>query len=279
MDIRENLIKIANKYNIKLSQEVTEKLNKFNELMIDYNNIHNITAITNENDIIFKHYLDSLLGLEIIEKYNKLLHNKQTSTPDNKIKDIELKNINCICNCCNNTKYAKYLEETNKIIDIGAGAGFPSIPLSIANKNLNIWAMDSVNKKTNFINSIKENLSIDNLHVINSRIEDLANSKIFRESFDIVISRAVASLPTLLEYSAPLTRNGGYIITYKGINYKNELNEAKNALKLLNCELIETVEFNIPEIESTRHILVFQKNGDISTKYPRKQNKPRINPL
>ena len=166
-----------------------------------------------------------------------------------------------------------------KILDIGCGAGFPSLPLAILNRSLHITAIDSVRKKTNFVSLIKEQLNLNNLTVIHTRIEDFANSTDYREKFDIVVSRAVAPLNIIIEYSAPMLKNGGYIYAYKGINYQEEINIATNALKVLDCTIEGVEEYNVEEMETNRYLLKIRKNSTISSKYPRKQNKPRTNPL
>lgn len=245
MDFKEKLQKTFQNNNIELNNEQLNNFEIYYKNLIETNKIHNLTAITDENDVICKHFLDSVL---IIDKLN-----------------IERKNIN---------------NDNLKILDIGCGAGFPSIPLKIMNNKLNITAIDSVGKKINFVEDTVEKLNLkDNFTAIHTRIEDLAYNEDYREQFDIVISRAVAPLNIILEYSAPFLKNGGYIYSYKGINFKEEVEASKNALKLLNCEIVDVFEYKISEIDTIRYILKIRKNSNISTKYPRKQNKPRTNPL
>jgi 16S rRNA (guanine527-N7)-methyltransferase len=231
-----NLINVFHQYNIKIDEKTAENMVIFNNLMLDYNKIHNLTTITEEQDVILKHLLDSVLPIDL-------------------------------------------LEENKKIIDIGCGAGFPSIPLSIMNNKLHITALDSVKKKINFVESIKNALNLTNLQPIHARIEDFTNKNNNRESFDIVISRAVAPLNIILEYSAPLLKNGGYIIAYKGSNYLEEVESAKNAMKLLDCNIEDIKEYHIQELETSRFVLKIKKNSKISNKYPRTGNKPRLQPL
>ncbi|MGN0961807.1 MAG: 16S rRNA (guanine(527)-N(7))-methyltransferase RsmG [Christensenellales bacterium] len=245
----EKLTKVLKEYTVEILDENVKKLCDFIELMLDYNKTHNITAITEENDIIFKHLLDSLLP------------------------------INEIIKVTNNNGKVEHNKISLKILDIGCGAGFPSIPLCIANNNLNITAIDSVRKKIDFVNLVKNKLNLINLNALHTRIEDLAFKSEHRENYDIVTSRAVAPLNIILEYSAPMLKNHGYIFAYKGSNYKEEIDNAKNALRILNCEIEEIFEYNIKEINTTRYVLKIRKKSEISTKYPRKQNKPRLQPL
>ncbi len=233
---RDRLEKALSDYNIPYSNESIDNLINFSNQLINYNNIHNLTAITDENGIVYKHFIDSLL-------------------------------------------FYKEFNEKDKIIDIGCGAGFPSIPLSIINKNLHITAVDSTRKKTDFVNIIKNSLNLSNLDIITARIEDIAHNITHRGKYDKVISRAVAPLNTIIEYSSPLLNIGGKIIAYKGSNYQEEINTAKNALNILKCKVVDIKKHQVSEIEADRVAIIIEKVGEIGDKYPRNQNKPRINPL
>lgn len=233
---KELLKEKLNKYSIPFSDESADKLVSFNDMMLEYNKSHNLTSITDEEGVLFKHFIDSLAPIDIFK-------------------------------------------ENTQIIDIGCGGGFPSVPLAIINKNLNILAVDSVNKKTEFVKMVKNTLNLPNLSVKNARIEDLAQDANYREQFDTVISRAVASLNTIIEYSAPLLKVGGKIVAYKGSNYKEELTNAKNALNILKCSIKEVKEYYLDEIDANRVVIIIEKQEKTPNKYPRKQNKPRLNPL
>lgn len=226
---------LGNLYHLYSDPRISEDLAKYMEMVLEYNKIHNLTSITDTEEFIFKHILDSLLPINLIKN-------------------------------------------TNKCLDIGCGAGFPSVPLAIVNRNLNITALDSVKKKTDFVEMVKKELKLDNLTVINTRLEDYARTEA-RESYDIILSRAVAPLNVITEYSAPMLKNNGMIFAYKGVNYQQEVNVAKRAFRLLDCDVEDIAEFYIDELETNRYVIIIKKKSTIISKYPRKQNKPRLKPL
>ena len=172
----------------------------------------------------------------------------------------------------------KILENNNKILDIGAGAGFPSVPLSIILNDANITAIDSVNKKILWLERIKNMAKLSHFYPIHTRCEDLAFKEGFRESFDVVVSRAVAELNTLLEYAIPFVKVGGLFLAYKSVGVDEELRNAKSAISILGCKLIDKIEFNNEKL-GNRVILVFKKITKTQNKYPRGMNKPRLNPI
>ena len=236
MDLFSDIKNTLNQYKIPCNDDICYNLEHFINYMLEYNEKTNITAITEKNDIIYKHILDSVWISE------------------------------------------KFKSNTN-VIDIGCGGGFPSIPLKIMNKTLNFTAIDSNNKKITFVDNVKNALNIGNFNTIHTRIEDIAQKNEYRESFDYAISRAVAPLPTIIEYSAPLIKVGGYIVAFKGSNYASELEISENALKLLGCQ-VETIEkLYIKEIDAYRYVIFIKKLSKTDKKYPRAQNKPRLSPL
>lgn len=167
-----------------------------------------------------------------------------------------------------------YINKGMKVLDIGSGAGFPGIPLRIE-KDFDLTLIDSVNKKVNFMNEVIEELGLDNTRAIHVRAEDYA--KEHREEFDLVISRAVANLSTLLEYSLPFLKVGGIFIAMKGPKAEEEYKDAQNALKILGGELI-----NIDTIDlhgNTRKNILIKKVRSTKKKYPRGKNQAKKNPL
>lgn len=164
-----------------------------------------------------------------------------------------------------------------KIIDVGTGAGFPSIPLAIARLDLRFTLLDSLNKRLTFLNEVCDELSIKS-ELVHMRAEDAAKKLEFREKFDISISRAVASLPTLCEYCLPFVKIGGIFIAMKGANAKQELKESKNAIKVLGAELEDNIEITLPD-GSERNLVIMRKINATPKIYPRHGSKISKKPL
>ena len=217
--------------------EISNKKEKFEQYfsnLIEWNNKFNLTAITSHDEVFEKHFLDSVLSMDII--------------PQNA-----------------------------SVIDIGAGAGFPSFPLKIVRDDLKITAVDSVNKKVTFLNDLTSMLSLQNVTCLHARAEDLAQKVDFREQFDVCVARAVASLNTLCEYCLPFVKVGGMFLAYKSQNIDEELQSSTNALKLLGGKLEKILKFDLNGAE--RDIVVIRKVATTPKKFPRGKNKPRLEPL
>ena len=210
----------------------------------------------------------------LFEKYFNLLilwNDKINLTTITKQNEVIIKHFLDSCLTIN------LIKDNSKIIDIGAGAGFPSIPLKILNPTLEVVLIDSVNKKVNFINEVIKTLDLSNIKVFHYRAEDLAYKNEYRENFDYVVSRAVAALNVLCEYSIPFLKVGGILLAYKSIDYLNEINLAKNAITVLNSKVEDVLKLNIENNE--RNIIIIKKVGKTPKKYPRQKNKPRLLPL
>jgi 16S rRNA (guanine527-N7)-methyltransferase len=162
------------------------------------------------------------------------------------------------------------------VLDIGSGGGLPAVPLAVEFPNLTVTMTDSVNKKMEFLQTVIEKLQLKNAAAIHTRIEDFAAKN--RERFDIVTAKAVAPLPTLLEYAMPLLKVGGRLYAFKGANYRNEIDKSTRALKLLGG-VIEKVYEKELDGEITRCLLIIKKNEKTENKYPRQKNLPRTQPL
>ena len=173
---------------------------------------------------------------------------------------------------------AKYIKDDEKLIDVGTGAGFPGIPLSIVKENTDIVLLDSLNKRINFLEEVKENLKLENITTIHGRAEEFGKNKKERETYDIATSRAVAPLNILLEYLLPLVKVGGRAICMKGSNIE-EVENAKNALEILGGQIEKIEEITLPNSDIKRNIIIVEKVKNTPSKYPRKPGTPSKEPI
>ncbi len=172
----------------------------------------------------------------------------------------------------------QYLQGKENIIDIGTGGGFPGIPLKIVNKEKKFTLIDSVNKKLNVIKELAEKIKLNNLEIIHTRAEDLANKKEYREKYDVATTRAVSNLTTILEYMLPFLKIGGIAICMKGPNYKEELENSTKAIEVLGGKFESVKTFNLDN-ELERNIIIIRKIKNTPNKYPRGQGKPLKEPI
>lgn len=172
----------------------------------------------------------------------------------------------------------EFIDDYNQILDIGTGAGFPGIPIKIYNAKSEITLIDSVNKKINVINDIICKLKLEKIEAIHIRAEELAKDTKYRESFDIVTTRAVSKLSTIVEYMLPFVKIGGKAICMKGPNVEQELEDSKNAIEILGGKVEKIKKINIDN-EFERNIIIIRKNFHTNIRYPREQGKPLKEPL
>ena len=234
----DTLIEGLPELNISLEPKEIDEFRLYKDLLKEWNEKINITAIKEDSEIDIKHFLDSL-----------------TIFNTDKIKD----NI--------------------KIIDIGTGGGFPGIPIKIKNKTTQVVLLDSLNKRIKFLNEVIDKLNLKDIRAIHGRAEEFGRDKEYREQFDIAVSRAVAPLNILLEYSLPFVKKGGYFISMKGPQIYDEIEDAKKALKILGGEIEEKFEVKLPFSDITHVLVVIKKIKQTPTKYPRKAGKPKQTPL
>lgn len=217
-------------YNIK-SEEI-EKFEKFSNLLVEWNEKMNLTAVTDPEGISVKHFLDSIVP---VFKIN--------------------------------------IDKDSKIIDVGTGAGFPGIPIKIIRDDLNFTYLDSLNKRINFLKEVSNELDFKNVEFIHGRAEEVGQNKLYREKFDYVVSRAVAPLKILSEYSIPLLKVGGIFAAFKSFDIDEELDEAKSMIGNLGGRVKEIIEVEIPNSELVRKIVLIQKIKETPKQFPRKANK------
>ena len=171
------------------------------------------------------------------------------------------------------------LKENAKVIDIGAGAGFPSVPIKIMRPDLEMVMLDGSNKRVTFLNEVIKQLNLKNATAVHERCEIAAHKAEYRESFDYCVARAVAESNVLTEYCLPFVKLFGYMVAYKSRNIDEELNNAKVAIELLGGKLTDIKNTYLEEIDAERNLVFIQKKFKTPVKYPRGQNKPRLNPL
>ena len=225
---------------LEVSKEQILKFISYYELLIDWNSRMNLTAITEFEDVLKKHFIDSLSLISAVP-------------------DLAQKQYN--------------------LIDVGTGAGFPGIPLKIAFPNLKITLLDSLNKRIQFLNEVICKLELQDIEAVHGRAEDFAKPDQFRERFDLCVSRAVANLATLSEYCIPFVKPGGFFVSYKSEKVNVELEEAKKAISVLGGSFQKNIEFLLPHSDITRNFIVIQKKNKTPRKYPRKAGLPSKEPI
>ncbi len=221
---------------VRFSVEQIEQFYKYMNLLIEWNEKMNLTAITEPKEIILKHFIDSITIL-------------------------------------------KYIDDNSKLVDVGTGAGFPGVPLSIMNPTLKITLVDSLNKRLIFLQEVVKELNLKNIEIVHARAEEFGQNKNYREKFDIATSRAVANLATLSEYLVPLVKIDGKIISMKASNAKEEINDAKKAIEVLGGKIEKIEEFDLPESDIGRTIIIIDKNKCTPAIYPRKAGTPAKEPI
>ncbi|MCO4096186.1 16S rRNA (guanine(527)-N(7))-methyltransferase RsmG [Macrococcoides canis] len=168
--------------------------------------------------------------------------------------------------------------KVKSICDVGAGAGFPSIPLKILYPHLELTIVDSLNKRINFLNHLSAELNLTNCRFVHDRAETFGKGE-YRESFDVVTARAVARLSVLSELCLPLVKKGGHFIALKGAQGEIEVEEGLFAISILGGAVVENHPLTLPEEESMRYILDIEKKRQTPKKYPRKPGTPNKEPL
>ena len=239
---RERLAEALSRWDLTISEKQAEQFEKFYLNLIEWNKVMNLTAITDENDVIEKHFLDCLA-------VPALLGEKEA------------------------------VKNAKKIIDVGTGAGFPGIPLAIFWPEKKFVLMDSLQKRIKFLEDSAQKAGIQNVTFRHARAEELAKEKEMRESFDLCVSRAVASLPVLSEYCVPFVRKGGYFLPYKAAEIADEAKSGEKALHILGACLDDVIEYTLPGTDYGRSLLIIYKEGTTAGKYPRKAGLPSKEPL
>ena len=206
------------------------------ERLVETNKVMNLTAVTEFDEVVRKHFADSL-------------------------------------------SLIKYMPLTSgtRMIDVGTGAGFPGLPLAIVCPDVRVTLMDSLNKRIRFLEGLIDEMKLENVTAVHARAEELAFDQAYRESFDLAVSRAVANMSTLLEYTLPFVKKGGRFAAYKSLKGEDELEAAKKALYLLGGKTDKVESFDLFGME--RSLIIIKKTAVTPRTYPRKAGTPAKKPL
>ncbi len=225
--------------NIELSDEQIRQFICYYEMMTEKNKVMNLTAIIEWEEVLTRHFLDSLLVCRVVDLSGKSL----------------------------------------TVLDLGTGAGFPGIPLKIAFPQLRVTLADSLNKRIVFLNEVIEALQLKGISAVHARAEELGHRKEYREKYDLVVSRAVANLSSLSEYCIPFVRTGGRFISYKSTNIDTEYRDSKRAFSILGGRSEGVKTLPLPETDLERSFVIVDKVKATPLKYPRKAGTPSRDPL
>jgi 16S rRNA (guanine527-N7)-methyltransferase len=236
------LIEGAGKLGIELDARQVKQFELYYQELIDWNKKINLTAITDYSSVQVKHFLDSLT-------ITLALSQGEVERPD------------------------------FNIIDIGTGAGFPGVPLKILFPHPRLVLIEPTTKKTAFLRHIIRKLELENLEVLNSRAEEAAHLPLYREQFALVLSRAVALLPTLVELTLPFCRIGGRFIAQKKGEIDQEINRSKKAIAALGGKLDQIKKIELDEFNDVRYLIVIDKIYATPSNYPRRPGLPRRRPI
>lgn len=227
-------------YGFKLSSKQKEQFATYYNKLIEFNKKVNLTRITDKNEVYLKHFFDSITPL---------------------------------------LEFSDLFKGEKSLCDVGAGAGFPSLPIKILCPDLSITIVDSLGKRLKFLDELVSDLSLDKVTLVHSRAEDAGQNKNLREKFDLVTGRAVARMSVLSEYCLPLAKVDGYLVALKGPKAQDELTEAKNAIEVLGGSVKEVKELTLPDTDDERTLIVVKKVKATPKKYPRQAGTPNRKPL
>jgi 16S rRNA (guanine527-N7)-methyltransferase len=243
MSLREG----ARQLGIDLSDRQVAAFERYRTDLLDWNQRFNLTAITDPDEIDGKHFLDSLSCLAALPRIDR-------------------------------RPAARWLEEPLRAVDVGAGAGFPGLPLKIVWPELRLTLLEATGKKCRFLEHVVAGLGLEHVTVVNARAEDFGQGA-GREAFDLALARAVTRLPALLEYALPLLRVGGWLIAQKGRDPGDELVTARVALETLGGSFHDSMPVSVPGLDAERNLVIIAKAAPTPAAYPRQAGTPKRQPI
>ena len=231
---------------IELSDAQCRQLFAYYEILVETNKVMNLTAITEESEVVTKHFIDSMAIVKAT------VHHENVS---------------------------RETLEGKTLIDVGTGAGFPGLVLKIVFPELSVTLTDSLQKRLRFLDDVIAKLGLQDVHTVHGRAEDLGHQKQLRESYDLVCSRAVANMSTLAEYDLPFAKKEGYFIAYKSGEIEEERKAAEGAIRKLGGQVEQEVRYLLPESDIHRSLVIVRKVKETPKAYPRKAGTPSKDPL
>jgi 16S rRNA (guanine527-N7)-methyltransferase len=238
----QRLIQGADKLGIELDARQVDRFELYYRELMKWNKKANLTAITDYPSVQVKHFLDSLTIV-------LALPGNQMQKPD------------------------------FNIVDVGTGAGFPGVPLKIVFPRPGLVLIEPTAKKTSFLRHIVRTLELENVEVLNSRAEEAGHLPLYREQFDLALSRAVAPLPALVELTLPFCHIGGRFVAHKKGEIDQEINDAKNAIAELGGGLGQIKKIELDEFTDARYLIIIDKIHPTPDKYPRRTGVPQRRPI
>lgn len=226
---------------------IIKKFRKYYNILIKWNNVMNLTGITEYNEVVEKHFTDSIAFFKVYGELKKRGEIPQLSG--------------------------------SLLVDIGTGAGFPGVPIALVDSEIKVTLIDSLKKRIDFLNAVINETGITNAVAVHGRSEDLARDEMLRERFDFAVSRAVAAMNTLSEYCIPFVKTGGYFIAYKTGNNKDEIESSVKAINMLGGNIDEIIKSKVESLDYDREYICIKKTEKTKKKYPRKAGEPKNNPL
>lgn len=237
--MREMIINGAKAMGIILPEAAPDQLIQYHEMLTEVNKVMNLTRVPDDpQESVDRNYLDSISPLSV----------------------------------------SGLMDGVKTLCDVGSGAGFPGIPLSIACPGIHVVMMDSLGKRVKFLNQVIDALHL-NAEAIHTRAEDAAKLPLYRDHFDMVTARAVAALPTLLELSLPFVRPGGRMMAFKGPSLDEELSASEKALRKLCAQPIESHSVAIPGRDWDHRLMLIRKTAPTPKAFPRKAGEAGRNPI